>query len=851
MANTNTKERIIVIGNGMVGYKFCERLYEKDTEKQFHIVTFCEEPRVAYDRVHLSEYFDGKSAEDLSMASLTWYEERGIEIYVGDKVVTIDRKAKTVSSARGVTCSYDKIVMATGSDAFVPPIPGNEKDGVFVYRTIEDLDAIRDYASKSERCAIIGGGLLGLEAAKAAMDLGLKTDVVEFAPRLMARQVDEAGGEILKSIIEQRGIGVHLSKSTQNIAGEGNVTRMEFADETSLDVDMIIVSAGIKPRDELARNTGLNIGERGGILVNNELLTSDPNIFAIGECALYQKMIYGLVAPGYQMADIVSDRLLGGNSTFDGADMSTKLKLLGTDVASFGQTDISQEASDQEITINDPHTGIYKKLIISEDGKVLKGGILVGDASAYGSLLQIYKNGTILPPEPIQLILPTSDGEPVGTSVIDLPDTAQICSCENVSKGTICESIENGCTSVAELKACTKAGTGCGGCVPLMTDLFKEKMKESGVEVSKAICEHFDLSRSEMYEVVRATGIRTFSELIAKHGRGDHCGGCEICKPAAASIFASIWNEPILKHAPLQDSNDTFLANIQNDGTYSIIPRIPGGEITPEKLIIIGEVAKKFDLYTKITGGQRIDLLGAKVHQLPDIWKILIDAGFESGHAYGKALRTVKSCVGSSWCRFGVQDSTTLAIKIEERYRGIRSPHKIKSAVSGCVRECAEARSKDFGIIATEKGWNLYIAGNGGMKPRHADLFASDIDEKTLIQYIDRFLMYYIKTADRLERTSTWMSKLEGGLDHVKDVVIHDSLGIAEDLESQMQHLVDTYECEWKNAINDPEKLKRFKHFVNTDDEDETVVFVRDRGQIRPATDAEKSPSNACLTASN
>jgi len=851
MANTNTKERIIVIGNGMVGYKFCERLYEKDTAKQFHIVTFCEEPRVAYDRVHLSEYFDGKSAEDLSMASLSWYEERGIEIHIKDKVVTIDRNAKTVNSAKGVTCSYDKIVMATGSDAFLPPIPGKEKDGVFVYRTIEDLDAIRDYANKSKSCAIIGGGLLGLEAAKAAMDLGLKTDVVEFAPRLMARQVDEAGGEILKSIIEQRGIGVHLSKSTQNIAGEGNVTRMEFADETSLDIDMIIVSAGIKPRDELARNAGLTIGERGGILVNNELLTSDPNIFAIGECALYQKMIYGLVAPGYQMADIVSDRLLGGNSTFNGADMSTKLKLLGTDVASFGQTDISQEASDQEITINDPHTGIYKKLIISGDGKTLKGGILVGDATAYGALLQFYKNGTVLPPEPIQLILPASDGEPVGTSVIDLPDTAQICSCENVSKGTICESIENGCASVAELKACTKAGTGCGGCVPLMTDLFKEKMKESGVEVSKAICEHFDLSRTEMYEVVRATGIRTFSELIAKHGRGDHRGGCEICKPAAASIFASIWNEPILKHAPLQDSNDTFLANIQNDGTYSIIPRIPGGEITPEKLIIIGEVAKKFDLYTKITGGQRIVLLGAKVHQLPDIWKILIDAGFESGHAYGKALRTVKSCVGSSWCRFGVQYSTTLAIKIEERYRGIRSPHKIKSAVSGGVREGAEARSKDFGIIATEKGWNLYIAGNGGMNPRHADLFASDIDEKTLIQYIDRFLMYYIKTADRLERTSTWMNKLEGGLNHVKDVVINDSLGIAEDLESQMQHLVDTYECEWKNALNDTEKLKRFKHFVNTDDEDETVVFVRDRGQKRPATDAEKPPSIACLSASN
>ena len=849
MVNSKIKERIVVIGNGMVGYKFCERLTDKDANKQFQIVTFCEEPRIAYDRVHLSEYFAGKTAEDLTMAALEWYQERDIEIHVEDKVVSIDREAKTVTSAKGIVAPYDKIVMATGSDAFVPPIPGVDKDGVFVYRTIEDLEAITEYSKKSKRCAVIGGGLLGLEAAKAAMDLGLDTEVVEFAPRLMARQVDGAGGDMLKALIESRGIGVNLSKSTKNIAGDGKVAAMEFADETSLDVDMIIVSAGIKPRDELARAADLTVGERGGILVNNHLLTNDPDIYAIGECALFNGMIYGLVAPGYQMADVVSDQLLGGTSTFEGADMSTKLKLLGTDVASFGQTEASEETADRELVLNDPHAGVYKKLVISEDGKTLKGGVLVGDADAYGSLLQIYQNAMVLPPEPMQLILPASDGAPVGTSVMDLPDSAQICSCENVTKGDICQAIEDGCTSVGELKACTKAGTGCGGCVPLMTDLFKAKMKESGIEVSNALCEHFDLSRTEMYEVVRATGIRSFSELIAKHGKGDHRGGCEICKPAAASIFASTWNEPILKHAPLQDSNDAFLANIQNDGTYSVIPRIPGGEITPEKLIIIGEVAKKFDLYTKITGGQRIDLLGAKVHQLPEIWKILIDAGFESGHAYGKALRTVKSCVGSTWCRFGVQDSTSLAIEIEKRYRGIRSPHKLKSAVSGCTRECAEARSKDFGIIATEKGWNLYICGNGGITPRHADLFASDIDKETLIKYIDRFLMYYIKTADRLERTSTWMTKLEGGLDHVKDVVIHDSLGIAEELEAQMEHLVSTYECEWKNAINDPAKMKRFSHFVNTDEEDETVVFVRDREQIRPATDNERAACNNCQCA--
>ncbi|MFC4994494.1 nitrite reductase large subunit NirB [Rubritalea tangerina] len=826
------KERIIVIGNGMVGYKFCERLIEKDTNKKFKVITFCEEPRPAYDRVHLSEYFSGKSAEQLSMSPLDWYEKNDVEIHIGEKVTQIDKEAKRVISSSGKVIEYDKLVIATGSSPFVPPVPGIDKQGVFVYRTIEDLDAMKEFSTNAKSCAVIGGGLLGLEAAKAAQDLGLKTHVIEFAPRLMPRQLDETAGILLKDIIEERGIKVHLSKSTSNITGDTHVEKMEFADGSELKVDMIIVSAGIRPRDELAREASITVGPRGGIEVDSYLLTSDPNIFAIGECALYQGMIYGLVAPGYQMADAVSDLLMGKEATFEGADMSTKLKLIGTDVASFGAIEIPEGSNAREIIINDTHNKLFKKLVVSEDGKKLLGGILVGDASAYGSLHQMYINEMEIKGDPIQLILPASDGEPAGAGVNDLPDTAQICSCEAVTKGAICGAIEKGCSSVAELKACTKAGTGCGGCVPLMTDLFKTKMKESGVEVSDRLCEHFDLSRKEMYQVVRATGIRSFNELLEKHGSGL---GCEICKPAAASILASVWNDPILNNAPLQDSNDAFLANIQQDGTYSVIPRIPGGEITPDKLIVIGEVAKKFNLYMKLTGGQRIDLLGARAHQLPAIWRELIDAGFESGHAYGKALRTVKSCVGSTWCRFGVQDSTTLAIDIEKRYRGIRSPHKLKSAVSGCTRECAEARSKDFGIIATEKGWNLYVCGNGGITPRHADLFATDLDRETLIKYIDRFLMYYIKTADKLERTSTWMTKLEGGLEHLQDVVINDSLGICEELEKQMAHLINTYECEWKNAIEDPEKLKRFKHFQNSDDVDETVEFVDLRGQICPA----------------
>ncbi len=818
----------------MVGCKFCARLIEKDTDKQFNIITFCEEPRPAYDRVHLSEYFSGKTAEDLMLQPLKWYEDNGIMIHLEDKAVKIDREAKKVISEKGVEVSYDKVIMATGSLPFVPPVPGIEKQGVFVYRTIEDLEGMMEHGKSATKAAVIGGGLLGLEAAKAAQDMGMETHVVEFAPRLMARQVDEAGGEILCNIIENRDIQVHLSKATTNIKGGETVTGMEFKDGSELDVDMIIVSAGIRPRDDLARDCGLEVGERGGILVNDQLLTSDPDIYAIGECALYNNFIYGLVAPGYTMADAVATQLVGGEASFTGADMSTKLKLIGTDVASFGN--IEPQGEHKNITITDPHSGVYKRLILTEDGKHLIGGILIGDAEAYGNLLQMTLNNMELPEDPMKLILPASDGsEDIGGGPAALPDSATICSCENVSKGMICSSIVNdGVRTIGEIKSVTKAGTGCGGCVPLVTKLLNHQLSELGEEVNTDLCEHFPYTRTELYEIVKVSGIKTFDELLGTHGKGEH--GCELCKPAVASILASVHNDKIISkdNAKLQDSNDRFLANIQKNGTYSVVPRVPGGEITADKLIVLGAVAKEFDLYVKITGGQRIDLFGAKVNDLPTIWRKLIDAGFESGHAYGKALRTIKSCVGSTWCRFGVQDSVGLAIRLENRYKGIRAPHKIKSAVSGCTRECAEAQSKDFGVIATEKGYNLYLGGNGGMKPRHADLFATDLDEATITKYIDRFLMYYIKTADKLTRTSVWVESLEGGMDHLREVIVDDKLGICEELDKQMQHLVNTYHCEWKDAIEDEEKVKLFKHFGNSDSDDPTVKFTRERTQIKP-----------------
>lgn len=820
----------------MVGYKFCEKLLAKVNERSdFMITVFGEEPRAAYDRVHLSSFFDGKSADDLLLAPLSWYEENDIRLLLSDPVVAIDRTEKTVRSHHGIVVNYDYLVLASGSGAFVPPVAGVEKEGVFVYRTIEDLEMMQSYARKARKGAVLGGGLLGLEAAKALLDLGMEeAHVVEFAPRLMPRQIDAAGSDLLKNQLESLGLQIHLSKSTREITGEDCINGLLFEDGSHLEVDMLVISAGIRPRDELAKHADLQTHPRGGIVVNDLLQTSDRSIFAIGECALAHHMIYGLVAPGYEMADVVATQLVGGHKEFKPYDMSTKLKLIGVDVASFGDPFI-EEPNCRTIRYENKAKGVYKRINVSNDGKELLGGILIGDAEQYNMLLQTCKNKTILPPDSEDLILGSRGGEEhAGAGVMSLPDDALICSCEAITKADICHEVEiNKNTTIDAIKKANKACTGCGGCTPLVKDLIQGVMKKQGIYVRNLVCEHFDYSRQELLDLVKMEGLRTYNTVLDQFGKGD---GCETCKPVVASILASLWNENVLEkgRAPVQDSNDRFLANIQKGGTYSVVPRIPGGEITPEKLIVIGEVAQKYGLYTKITGGQRIDLFGAHVSDLPAIWEILINAGFESGHAYGKALRTVKSCVGSTWCRFGVQDSVSFAIEVENRYKGIRSPHKLKSAVSGCTRECAEAQSKDFGIIATEKGWNLYVCGNGGSKPQHALLLATDVDKETCIKLIDRFLMFYIKTADPLTRTATWLNKMEGGITYLKAVVVDDVLGIADELEREMQTLINVYRCEWKDVVESPELRKHFTHFVNAPAEkDPTVVFDDMRGQKR------------------
>ncbi|SAL29769.1 nitrite reductase large subunit NirB [Caballeronia telluris] len=832
--------KIIVIGHGMVGHKFLECLAESPVEG-LDITVLCEEPRPAYDRVHLSEFFAGKTAEDLSLVAPGFFERENFVLRLNAKAASIDRAARTVTVSTGETLAYDKLVIATGSYSFVPPLAGRDRADCFVYRTIEDLEAMRECGARSKTGTVIGGGLLGLECAKALRDLGLETHVVEFAPRLMAVQVDEGGGRALRTKIEELGVTVHTERNTKEIVdGETGRNRMQFADGTHLDTDMIVFSAGIRPRDEIARAARLDVGPRGGIVIDDACRTSDEHIYAIGECALWKGMVFGLVAPGYDMARVAAKHLLGDAAEFGGADMSTKLKLMGVDVASIGDAHGKTPGS-RSYQYHDERKQVYKKLVVSDCGKFLLGGVMVGDATEYGTLLQMMLNRIELPEAPEFLILPQSDGKAKPALGVEaLPAAAQICSCNNVTKAQICEAVCAGATSIGSLKTACKAGSSCGGCVPLVTQVMKAEMKKQGMSVNNHVCEHFPYSRQELYHIVRVEGVKSFGELLAKHGRGH---GCDICKPAVANILASCWNEFVLKmeHASLQDSNDYYLANIQRDGTYSVVPRMPGGEVTPEGLIAVGQVAKKYGLYTKITGGQRVDLFGARVEQLPFIWEELIAAGFESGHAYGKALRTVKSCVGSTWCRYGVGDSVGLAVEVENRYKGLRAPHKIKFGVSGCTRECAEAQGKDVGIIATEKGWNLFVCGNGGMKPRHAELLASDLDHATLIRYIDRFLMFYVRTADRLQRTSVWRDNLEGGLDYLIDVVVNDKLGLGADLEAEMAHVIDTYECEWKKAVTDPETRKRFRHFVNSDLGDANVTFVEERGQIRPATVEEKT----------
>lgn len=866
--------RVVVAGGGPAAHRFADAMHARGLDG-WNVTVLTEEAHLPYDRVALSKALTDADV-DLTLGSAAMWDHEALTLQTGERVTGIDTAGKTVTTAAGTVYPYDELVVATGSDAARLPIPGSEL--THVYRTLEDVwainKAIAGLAEKLGRkvtAVTIGGGLLGLESAAGTGQLGATPIVINGSPWLMNTQLDEGAGQALGRLIEAKGFTVHGGVFPSEVLSDddGQVTGVLMADGRIIDADLVIVAIGVKPRDELFRNANglaaagtaaegtegdgaaaedtaplFDLGPRGGVVISDGCETQVPGIWAIGEVANFGGMCLGLVAPANTMAEIVADRLHGGDATFPGFDTATKLKLSGVDVASFGDAFARTEHA-LEIVYADPARGVYQKIVTTDDAKTLLGGIFVGDAAPYTSLRPML--GRELAAEPGAYLTAAGGGDAPET---ELPDDAILCSCNNVSAGTIRDTV-NGCGAcdgnapvqeLGELKGCTRAGTSCGSCVPMLKKLLETELTKSGVEVSKALCEHIELSRQELFETIRVLELTSFEEVMAKYGTGD---GCDICKPTIANILASQNSAYVLDagRGTLQDTNDRALANMQKDGTYSVVPRIAGGEITPKKLGVIAAVAEKYNLYTKITGGQRIDMFGARLEQLPEIWKELVDAGFESGQAYGKSLRTVKSCVGSTWCRFGVQDSVAMAIALELRYRGLRSPHKLKMGVSGCARECAEARGKDVGVIATADGWNLYVGGNGGATPAHAQLLAKDLDDATLLKYIDRYFMYYIRTADRLQRTARWQEELVGGIKHVEDVVVHDTLGIAEDLEAAMARHVDTYVDEWADTLKDPERLRRFRSFVNAPDQkDDSITFVPDeRGQMRPATAEEKA----------
>lgn len=828
-------EHIVVVGHGMVSHRFVSTLSSRHAAADIAVTVIGDEPDPAYDRVGLSSYIGAWEREYLHLEDARHTGDTRVTVRSGRLVTAIDNAAQCVELDSGERISYDTLVLATGSRAFVPPVPGHDLPGCHVYRTLDDLDAVRAAAERAGPGAhgvVIGGGLLGLEAANALGKLGLTPHVVERNDRLMPVQVDTGGGALLGNLIGRRGIDVHLSVISTVIeeCDAGVRVTLTSGDDEAVVVDaaLVVFSVGIRPRDELARAAGLALAERGGVLTDRACRASDPHVYAIGECAAIEGTCYGLVGPGYTSAEVAASQIAAAvPAEFTGADLATKLKLMGVDVASFGDAHGRADGC-LEVVVNDPVAGTYSKLVLSDDAQTLLGGVFVGDAGPY-QLLKPLLGRTLPSVNPISLISAATSSE-TGLGVDSLPDDAQICSCNAVTKGELRESICGGACDVAALKTCTRAGTSCGSCLPLM----RQVLEAEGVEQSTALCEHFDQSRSELFEIVTVTGIRTFSGLIGRFGRG---AGCDICKPTVASILASTSSEHVLdgEQASLQDTNDHFLANIQKNGTYSVVPRMPGGEVTAEQLIVIGEIARDHDLYVKVTGGQRIDLFGARVDELPKIWQRLVDAGMESGHAYGKSLRTVKSCVGTSWCRYGQQDSVGMAVLLENRFRGLRAPHKIKMGVSGCARECAEARGKDIGVIATESGWNLYVGGNGGATPRHATLLVGDLTDDQLIRYIDRTVMFYVRTAERLQRIAPWLESLEGGIEHLREVVCADSLGLAAELEGRMEAHVAGYVDEWSAVLDDPDKLARFVSFVNAPESpDPTVQFEERDGRKVP-----------------
>jgi len=806
------KRKLVIIGNGMAGARLAEDVLARGGREMFDIVMFGDEPYGNYNRILLSGVLSGLSdPKDIFINPLAWYETNGVKLHAGVRVMAIDRAAKQVIGARGEIEAYDHLVIATGSSPFIPPLEGlyygdeemNSairnpqsafKRGVFVFRTLDDCEAITNYAGSGKRGVVIGGGLLGLEAARGLLNLGAEVHVVHLMPHLMEAQLDAQAGATLKRSMEAMGVKIHLNKVTTAILGNGHVTGLRFKDGATLDCDMVVISAGIRPNTQLAKDAGLMV-ERGIVVKDCLTCANDPNVFAVGECAQHDGKVYGLVAPLWEQTAVLADRLTGRKpeAAYKGSKVSTKLKVMGVELAVMGDRETRDE-NDEVVTYAEPSRGIYKKLI-SRNGQLV-GAILLGDTSTAPALLQAFDRGALLPESRAELLFPLAS-ESASQSVVDLPDDAQICNCNGVSKVAIISAVKRGGRSLKSLCDATRAGTGCGSCKPQVQELLEYTAGDLLVEDPSI---HYytpgvPLSKPELIAAIKERKLKSVSAVFAAlaGGKDDPAS-----KAGLASLLKTIWRGEYEDERDARFINDRVHANIQKDRTFSVVPRIYGGVTSPGELRRIADVAEKYNVrMVKITGGQRIDLLGVRKEDLPNVWR---DLGMPSGHAYTKAFRTCKTCVGSEFCRFGVGDSVALGIAIEKRYQGIEFPHKVKLATTGCPRNCSEATTKDIGAVAIEGGkWEIYVGGAAGSKVRKGDVLTTVETHDDVLLYMGRFMQYYRENAKYLERTYDFVERV--GIEKLRAVLVDDGEGICERLDAEIQAAADAYTDPWQEAV--------------------------------------------------
>jgi nitrite reductase (NADH) large subunit len=783
--------RLVVIGNGMVGVRLLEDLLARAPDR-YAITVFGAEPVPAYNRIALSEVLSGsRDAGEIALQPAAWYAQHGIDLRVGVTVTAIDRAARLISTADGSAVPYDVLVLATGSRPFVPPLPGCEKEGVFVFRTLDDCAAITSYAQRCRTATVLGGGLLGLEAARGLLSHGLAVTVVEAAPHLMCQQLDAESGAILRQVMEGLGLRVVTAATTAAVLGNGRVTGLALHEGDDLDADMVVVSCGIRPNVDLARQAGLTV-ERG-IVVDDHLRTEDPAIFAVGECAQHRGTVYGLVAPLYEQTRVLASVLASDTAAcYTGSRPTTTLKVMGVDLVSLGRL-ADASPGDEIVTYSEPARGVYQKLVLRDS--VLVAGCLLGATATAPSVLRLYDTGQPAPARRADLLFGPATA--AASDVSTLPDDTPICQCHQVSKGMLTEQIGRGKTTIRALSACTKAGTGCGGCRPLLQDLIAAYAGDVAGDPSVHwYVPGIPMTKPELVAAIRERGLRSVSAVFRELAAGKDDAAS---KPGLASLLRTIWHEEYDDERDARFINDRVHANIQHDGTFSVVPRIYGGITSPEQLRRIADVAEQYRVpMVKITGGQRIDLLGVRRDDLPAVWR---DLGMPSGHAYTKAFRTCKTCVGTDFCRYGVGDSTGLGLKIERRFQGIETPHKVKMAVSGCGRNCAEATVKDVGVVAVEGGWEVYVGGAAGSRVRAADLLARVGTHEEALVLIGRFLQYYREHAKYMERSPAFVERM--GIERLRRVLVDDVEGIVARLDAEMQAAVDSYRDPWQEA-NEP-----------------------------------------------